>query len=217
MRRTFHRALLLLSVTGAAACYDPGPDIAPTTSTSSTPTDSGPPAVVRRPFEPVAPQFIGSGGFGYAFGSAFPGATAPLGLVKVGPDTKGPWGTISFQHYSGYWYGDDVIQGFSHMHLHGTGATDYGVLSFMPSDGFDASRTTPEGYESKFQKGSESASPGRYKVTLDRGGISVDIVATPHAAYHRYGYPTGAKAAHVIVDLDHHLSDGTIESAEVTL
>src|SRR5262245_9283572 len=69
---------------------------------------------------PYVDPFIGSGGFGFGFGSAFPGAAAPHGLVKVGPDTKGRLGTINFQHYSGYWHEDDTIQGFSHLHLHGT-------------------------------------------------------------------------------------------------
>jgi predicted alpha-1,2-mannosidase len=206
--------MVCLSLLGAAACGEP--ETTGGTTTTETP-EAGPPAVVRRPSEPVAPLFVGSGGFGYNFGSAFAGAAAPAGLVKVGPDTRGPWGTLNFLHYSGYWYGDDFIQGFSHMHLHGTGATDYGVLSFMPSDGFDASRTTAEGYESPFEKVSESSVPGLYAVTLGRGDIQVEIAATRRAAHHRYTYPAGAGAAHVIVDLDHHLSGGSIESAEVTL
>ena len=48
----------------------------------------------------------------------------PHGLVKLGPDTSGPFGTINFLHYSGYFAGDDRIRGFSHLHLHGAGATD---------------------------------------------------------------------------------------------
>src|SRR5678815_5320081 len=89
------------------------------------------------------------------------GAAAPSGLAKVGPDTDGPFGTIAFLHYSGYWYGDDTIQGFSHVHLHGTGLPDYGVLALMPTDGpIDDSRTTAEGYGSRFAKQSEHAAPG---------------------------------------------------------
>jgi putative alpha-1,2-mannosidase len=117
--------------------------------------DAGPPPVVKKPSTPV---FIGTGGFAYAFGSAFAGATAPQGLAKVGPDTKGPWGTANSLHYCGYWYGDDTIQGFSHLHLHRNGATDYGLLALMPSDGFDASRTTAKGYESPFQKKTQRSS-----------------------------------------------------------
>ena len=188
-----------------------------TTTTSTTTTDSAPPVVTRRPSEPVSPLFVGSGGFAYGFGSAFPGAAAPAGFVKVGPDTKGPWGTVNFLHFSGYWYGDDQIQGFSHLHLHGTGATDYGVLSLMPSDGFDASRTTPDGYGSTFEKSTEKATPGLYSVTLDRGAIDVQITASRRVAIHKYTYPASATTAHVIVDLDHHLSGGTIDSSEATL
>jgi predicted alpha-1,2-mannosidase len=210
--RSFLRAAAALSLfTGATACTEGGGE--------RRPYDDGPPTpvVTWRETTPVTPVFIGSGGFAYGVGSATVGAAAPQGLVKVGPDTKGAWGTISFLHYSGYWYGDDTIQGFSHLHLHGTGATDYGVLTVMPSDGFDASRTTSSGYESPFQKASESASPGHYAVTLDRGNIGVELTATGHAAHHRYTYPSGASTAHVVVDLDHHLDGGTVKDAEATL
>ena len=222
MRRLLFSALPLCLVSAATAgCTDDadpsGSGTTTTTGTTTTGTDSVAPPVTRRPSAPVDPLFVGTGGFAYGFGSAFPGATAPAGMVKVGPDTKGPWGTVNFLHYSGYWYGDDTIQGFSHLHLHGTGATDYGVLSLMPSDGFDASRTTPEGYQSTFAKSSEKATPGVYDVTLDRGGIHVQLTATRRVAIHRYAYPAGATTAHVIVDLDHHLSGGTIDSAEATL
>ncbi len=166
---------------------------------------------------PYVNPFIGSGGFGYAFGSAFPGAAAPNGLAKVGPDTDGPFGTIAFLHYSGYWYGDDTIQGFSHVHLHGTGLPDYGVLALMPVDGpVDASRTAPEGYASRFAKESEHASPGHYEVTLERGNIRVEITATARAAHHRIAFAPGADG-HLVLDLAKHLANGTVDSAEIQL
>lgn len=205
MRTAFSAALLCALAQSTLAC---------------SPDDAGP-----APGEPSAPDpysarvdpFIGSGGFAYHFGSAFPGAVAPNGLAKVGPDTKGPWGTVRWLHFSGYWYGDDVIQGFSHLHLHGTGATDYGVLSFMPSDGFDASRITPAGYESPFRKETEEASPGYYAVTLDRGSIRAEMTATTRAAHHRYLYPSDAAEGHILIDLNHHLESGSIAGAEATL
>ena len=94
--------------------------------------DDGSVAATRPPSAAVSPLFIGSGGFGYGVGSAFPGAAAPQGMAKVGPETSGPYGTTAFLHCSGYWYGDNTILGFSHLHLHGTGAQDYGVLGVMP-------------------------------------------------------------------------------------
>jgi predicted alpha-1,2-mannosidase len=161
--------------------------------------------------------FIGSGGFGYAAGSAFPGAAAPFGMAKVGPDTNGPFGPIRFLHFSGYWYDDDKVQGFSHLHLHGTGATDYGVLTVMPVDAFDGTRTTPDGYESPFAKSTEEASPGYYAVTLDRGSVRAELTATKHAAHHRYTYPASATEGHLVVDLAHALDSGKVTHGEVTL
>lgn len=180
-------------------------------------TPEEPVFVVSDPLAYVEPR-IGSGGFGYAHGSAFPGAAAPFGLAKVGPDTRGSQsGTINFLHYSGYYAEDEFIQGFSHLHLHGTGATDYGILGMMPLDGFDASRTTQDGYESSFDKSTEVASPGYYAVTLDRGKIRAEITATPHGAHHRYTYPTGTTSGHVVFDLAHHLNSGEVTHGEFSL
>ena len=116
-----------------------GPLLAMACGDSSPPTPPPLPMVLTRVEQPTqyADPFVGSGGFGFRLGSAFEGAAAPHGLAKVGPDTSGPFGTVNFLHYSGYWYGDDTIQGFSHLHLHGTGATDYGVLSVMPVPSWD--------------------------------------------------------------------------------
>jgi predicted alpha-1,2-mannosidase len=209
-------ALALLLIAEAVSCSGRR-EVPPPIDVVDMDPDAGVPPVVKPPQVPVSPLFIGTGGFAYAFGSAFPGAAAPQGLAKVGPDTLGPWGTIGFLHFSGYWYGDDTIQGFSHLHLQGTGATDYGILSVMPSDGFDASRTTRDGYGSTFAKKSESAAPGLYAVTLDRGNIHAELTATPHGAHHRYTYPAGAASAHLIVDLGHHLESGSVNGIDFTL
>ena len=166
----------------------------------------------RPPATPVSPLFIGSGGFGFAVGSSFVGAAAPQGFAKVGPDTSGPWGVVDFLHCSGYWYGDDTILGFSHLHLQGTGVPDGGVLALMPIDAFDPSRTATAAYAAKFDKATESNEPGRYAVTLAPSGVRVEIAATPHAAHHRYTYPGGATAAHVVLDLDHHLARGRVDT-----
>jgi len=203
-RPLFISALALSSLSAAGCALDP----------LEVPV---PPATpVEDPLEYADPR-VGSGGFGYANGSAFPGATAPFGLAKVGPDTRGPYDTINFLHYSGYWAGDDYIRGFSHLHLHGTGATDYGVIGVMPLDGFDAERTKDPGYDSHFEKASEQASPGYYAVTLDRGSIQAELTATPHSAHHRYTYPSGTKEGFLLFDLDHHLSGGEISHAEFVL
>jgi predicted alpha-1,2-mannosidase len=192
-----------LFVTALVACSHAGP--APAPPPDMTPT--------RPQATPVSPLFVGTGGFGFAVGSSFPGAAAPQGLAKVGPDTSGPWGTINFLHCSGYWYGDDTIRGFTQMHLQGTGIPDYGIIALMPVATFDASHTNADGYAVKFDKSTETATPGRYGVTLP-GGIAVDLTATPHAAHHRFTFPSGTAKGHVVLDIDHHLDDGSV-AAEV--
>ena len=154
---------------------------------------------------------IGAGGLGFGHGSCFVGAAMPHGLVKLGPDTNGPYGTVNFLHYSGYHADDDKIRGFSHLHLHGTGATDYGVLSVMPALAFDPAKTTVEKYETRFAKADEHASAGRYEVTL-ANGIGVTLTATERVGVHRY---TGAGA--IIIDLAKVLSGGEIDAASLTV
>jgi predicted alpha-1,2-mannosidase len=180
------------------------------------PIPKAPATPVEDPLAYVDP-FIGSGGFGYAHGSAFPGAAAPFGLVKVGPDTRGPYDVIRFLHYSGYWHGDDLVQGFSHLHLHGTGATDYGVLSVMPVGAFDPTRLTAAANEAHMDKAREVARPGYYATYLDVAGIEAELAATPHGAHHRYGFAPGASAGHLLFDLDKHLDNGEVTHAEITL
>ncbi|MBA3463795.1 MAG: glycoside hydrolase family 92 protein [Deltaproteobacteria bacterium] len=154
---------------------------------------------------------IGTGGLGFAHGSSFVGAVVPHGLVKLGPDTSGPFGTVNFLHYSGYWAGDDKIRGFSHVHLHGAGATDYGVLSVMPIKAFDAAKTKVTDYESRFTKANEQAAAGLYQVSL-ASGIEVALTATQRVGVHRY---TGAGA--VLIDLNKTLESGTIDSASISV
>jgi putative alpha-1,2-mannosidase len=131
---------------------------------------------------------IGTGGLGFAHGSCFVGPVAPHGLAKPGPDTNGQFGTVNFQHYSGYFAEDDRIQGFSSLHLHGTGATDYGVLSLMPTLAFDAQKPRVVDYEARFAKADERVEAAYYAVKL-ASGIDVELTATKHVALHRYTLP----------------------------
>src|SRR5437667_12791375 len=69
--------------------------------------------------------FIGTGGHGHTF----PGATVPFGMVQLSPDTR----TDNWDGSSGYHYSEDIIYGFSHTHLSGTGIPDYCDILFMPT------------------------------------------------------------------------------------
>jgi predicted alpha-1,2-mannosidase len=171
------------------------------------------PPVLPEVTDPVAlvdPR-IGTGGLGFAHGSSFVGAVAPHGLVKLGPDTNGPFGTVNFLHYSGYFAEDDRIQGFSHLHLHGAGATDYGVLSVMPALAFDPAKRSVASYEARFAKADEHPAAGRYEVTF-ANGITAVLAATERVGVHRY---TGAGA--VIIDLAKVLSGGEIDDASISV
>jgi len=154
---------------------------------------------------------IGTGGLGFAHGSCFVGPVAPHGLAKPGPDTSGPFGIINFQHYSGYFAEDDKIRGFSQVHLHGTGATDYGVLSLMPTLAYDAGKTSVVDYETRFAKEDEKAEAAYYSVKL-ANEILVELTATKRVALHRYTFPAPGA---IVLDLKKTLSGGEVDAAEV--
>ncbi len=158
--------------------------------------------------------FIATGGTGFGHGSAYPGAVVPYGLVKLSPDTQGGiFGRAGFAHFAGYWYGDSIIEGFSHIHLHGVGALDTGTLTFMPVVDFGDAKTRFEGYATGFTHDNESAEPGYYRVLLDNG-IEAELTATPRTGVHRYKYPS-EKAGTVIIDLVHALEGVTISTANI--
>lgn len=74
--------------------------------------------------------FIGTSGSKLeGHGNTFPGAAYPFGMVQLSPDNgkSGPY------YCSGYFYPEEVIAGFSHTHLSGTGAGDLVDISFMPT------------------------------------------------------------------------------------
>ena len=143
--------------------------------------------------------FIGTGGHGHTF----PGATMPFGMVQLSPDTR----LTGWDGCSGYHYSDQIIYGFSHTHLSGTGISDYGDILLMPTVGdvyLDAlaAGKTDKGYASPFSHGNETARPGYYAVRLGEGNIYVELTATNRVGLHRYTFPAGERA-NIILDLVH--------------
>ena len=112
--------------------------------------------------------------------------------------------------------GDDTVQAFSHTHLHGTGATDYGVLAVLPATSFDPAKTSVLDYEAGYAKQDEVARAGLYTLTLDTG-VKVELTARGHAGRHRWSFPAGAAEAWAVFDLAKTLSGGEVDDAEVTL
>ncbi len=137
--------------------------------------------------------FIGTGGHGHTF----PGATVPFGMVQLSPDTRidGSWDGCSGYHYS-----DNVIYGFSHTHLNGTGVSDFGDIMLMPTMGetsFDNKI-----YSSTFSHANEKASAGFYSVKLDMYNIDVNLTASTRVGFHKYTF-NNSGLANIILDLNH--------------
>jgi len=137
--------------------------------------------------------FIGTGGHGHTF----PGATVPYGMVQLSPDTRidGSWDGCGGYHYS-----DNLIYGFSHTHLNGTGVSDYGDIMLMPTMGepsFDN-----KVYSSTFSHDNEKASAGFYSVKLDKHNIDVRLTTSTRVGFHEYTF-NKAGQANIILDLRH--------------
>jgi putative alpha-1,2-mannosidase len=110
-------------------------------------------------------------------------------MVQLSPDTR----IDNWDGSSGYHYSDDIIYGFSHTHLSGTGIPDGCDILFMPTVGSgvieEHSRPGFKGYPSKFDHQSERAEPGYYSVMLKDSGVRAELTATPRVGFHRYTFP----------------------------
>ena len=155
----------------------------------------------RNPTDYVDP-FIGTAGHGHTF----PGATMPFGMVQLSPDTR----LTGWDGCSGYHYSDDIIYGFSHTHLSGTGISDYGDILLMPTVGDvhltaktgEVTGDTKTGYASRFSHRNEIAQPGYYAVKLEDDNVLAELTTTKRVGVHRYTYPT-TEEANIIIDLAH--------------
>lgn len=142
--------------------------------------------------------FIGTGAIdGGLSGNNYPGATSPFGMIQLSPDTsEAPnWGDAS-----GYDYNRNMIFGFSHTRLSGTGASDLIDITLMPTS---SGRTS-----SAFTHDAEKARPGYYQVMLKDENINAELTTTQRNGIHRYQYPAG-KDAEIILDMDHSADKGS--------
>lgn len=150
--------------------------------------------------------FIGSGSVDSLSlsGSNFPGAAYPFGLVQLSPDTD----DNPEDPCSGYDYADDLIVGFSHTHLSGTGVADLFDFLFMPFKGElkwnPMAENGQDGYSSHFSHENEVASPGYYSVLLDEANTRVELTATEHSGMHRYS-SKDKEPMYLMIDMDHSL------------
>jgi predicted alpha-1,2-mannosidase len=142
--------------------------------------------------------FIGTGGHGHTF----PGACCPFGMMQLSPDTR----LTGWDACSGYHYSDNIIYGFTHTHLSGTGCLDYGDILLMPAPYMPVKakkgNIVLDSYSSSFNHYNEKASPGYYSVLLDNGNIKADLTVSERAGMHRYVFPKDDSCI-IILDLQH--------------
>ena len=132
-------------------------------------------------------------------GSTFPGATMPQGMVQLSPDTEL---MVTWDPCSGYDYNKDVIYGFTHTHLSGTGCTDLIDVSLMPlSREVTALELSTGDFSQHYSHETESARPGYYQVLLQESGVNVELSTTVRTGIHRYTFPEGQPQT-IILDLD---------------
>lgn len=128
-------------------------------------------------------------------------AALPFGMAKLAPTTNA-YGSMGSWLPCGYDDRHTSIEGFAHLHEFQIG----GVVT-MPTTG--ELKTLPgtleqpdKGYRSRFDKSTETATPGFYGVTLADYGVQVELTATERVGYHRYTYPQ-SDSARILFDIGH--------------
>lgn len=152
-------------------------------------------SLVENPVDYVNP-FIGActsteaAGVYHGLGKTFPGATTPFGMVQVSPNT-----ITGGDNSCGYSYEMKTIEGFDFTQMSGVGwFGDLGNFLVMPTTGPMHTIAGKEdgsikGWRSAYDKDSETAEPGYYKVLLTDYGIRAECSATPHCGILRFTWP----------------------------
>lgn len=125
-------------------------------------------------------------------GNVFVGASLPFGMVKLGPDMVG--------HSNSGYRSDTEIEGFSHIHVSGTGGgAKYGNIMVTPStDKIDLNVTQTWSIE--------EVTPGYLSVNLQDNKIKAELSTTHSAAFHRYTF--SGNNANILFNAGHFLSVG---------
>ncbi|MEG0808480.1 MAG: GH92 family glycosyl hydrolase, partial [Alistipes sp.] len=134
-------------------------------------------------------------------GKTFPGATTPFGMVQVSPNT-----ISGGDNSSGYSYEHKTIEGFAFTQMSGVGwFGEFGNLLVMPTTGALHTIAGREdgsikGWRSHYDKATERAQAGWYRVHLTDYDITAESSATPHCGILRFTYPK-ADTARIQLDL----------------
>src|SRR6187402_1158040 len=136
------------------------------------------------PFIGSSTQLTEVGDFS-GLGKTFPGAATPFGLVQLSPNT-----ITGGDNGSGYSYEHKSIEGFAFTQMSGVGwYGDLGNFLVMPTTGTlktIAGEKVEEGYRSGYDKSTEQASAGYYKVKLTKYDVLAELTAAPHSGIMRF-------------------------------
>lgn len=154
----------------------------------------------QRPVDLVYPQLDAANSRWFFFSSA----SRPFGMVNLFPDTRvdGAWG-------SGYVYGEEEIQGFSH--IHGWQLAGVSVMPVVNDSSIRNIRTT---LPSAFSHDDEVAEVGYHRVILQDDGIEAELTATNRVGFHRYTYPAGTTPK-VVINLSDNLGPSKMAKAKI--
>lgn len=166
-------------------------------------------------FEAVDP-FVGTGGLGFGYAALTPAAQAPLGLVKLGPDTTKRGSHAENQHMSGYNFSDLHVRGFSHLHFVGTGVADYGNLRVIPTRSLDNIGPDIRRWYATHDRDTEDAEPGYYTTYLVEPAVNVELAASPRGGAHRYDFDAAQPGpVYIAIDAAARVEGGSFETIDV--
>ena len=139
--------------------------------------------------------FIGTSNSRWMLG---PYATAPFGMIQLGPDNQG------YVWMGGYDYAINSISGFSHIHawtmagLRMMPTTTDLVFEDRPVDA--AYKGGGAGYHSRINKETEKASPGYYSVYLYDHEVFAEMTVTTRCGFQKYTFPAKDESR-ILIDL----------------
>ncbi len=149
--------------------------------------------------------FIGTGGVPWVCANNFPGAMRPFGGIRLGPETASLLLNKKALNFSGYYYGDNKILGFSHTRLMGTGAVDGGHVLVLPLSETPDEKDLTEDPRHRFSHEHETAFPGYYAVQFEKPNILAEMTASERCGVHRYTFGSGSPL--LWLDITHALGD----------
>ncbi len=196
-------ALAITSITGggAATAQPTAAGSAPVAPAQAAQPAPAAPAAQAEGLSALVNPFVGTS----SEGNAYPGATAPFGMVQLSPDNANSYGNTSYSPDNRW------VWGFSHRHINSAGCPAAGEILVEPSAA-DSPITARE--QIAMVDGSEAAHAGYYTVQLE-GGVTAELTTTERVGVHRYEF-ADSDTGHLSLNVGETLRDaGSSEVAWV--